>query len=127
MGGYDGRRGWVYRMVVTPEARRLGVARRLVEELEQRMRAAGVAKMSLLVMAGNGTAMDFWAAVGFDPVPEVRYFSKPLIAASTSGAGVPRQAARRPGASPEAACGPGVPQQAMDGSGGPRTQGSVGT
>ena len=86
MGGIDGRRGWVYRMVVAPEARRHGVARRLVEELERRLRAAGVLKMSLLVLDGNMSAMDFWTSVGFDPVPEVHYFSKLVTVDSEAAA-----------------------------------------
>src|SRR5882724_1125971 len=41
IGGWDGWRGNIYRLGVTPEARRHGLARSLVEEAVRVMRAGG--------------------------------------------------------------------------------------
>src|SRR2546427_138393 len=41
IGGWDGWRGHLYRLAVDPECRRRGIARRLVENVEARLRSFG--------------------------------------------------------------------------------------
>lgn len=46
VGGWDGRRAYVYHLAVTPERRREGIANALMDELEERFRAGGRSKSS---------------------------------------------------------------------------------
>jgi ribosomal protein S18 acetylase RimI-like enzyme len=65
MAGYDGHRGWIYYLAVDPEHRRQGLARRLLADVEQRLRDAGCAKINLLIRHDNSDAISFYREVGF--------------------------------------------------------------
>lgn len=63
IGGWDGWRGNIYRLAVTPEARRRGLARRLVNEAERVMRAKSARRLSALVERHEAHAVGFWDAL----------------------------------------------------------------
>lgn len=65
MVGYDGHRGWLYRLAVDEGARRRGVGRRLVREAEQLLTALGCAKVNLQLHEHNDAGARFWASVGY--------------------------------------------------------------
>jgi len=65
MGGWDGHRGWLYQVAVASDARGRGHARRLVEEVEARLRARGCIKLNLQVLASNEIAVGFWRKLGY--------------------------------------------------------------
>ena len=65
MGGWDGRRGWIYHLGVLPAYRRKGVARSLVTELERRMREKGVLKVNGLVYTWNRQSKSFFSKMGY--------------------------------------------------------------
>ena len=65
IGGFDGRRGMIYHLAVAPEYRRLGLAKRLMEEVESRLRQKGCRKAYLLVKKGNDVAKFFYEARGW--------------------------------------------------------------
>jgi len=65
MGGYDGHRGWLYKVAVAPAHRRRGVGRRMVEAVEQRLRARGCPKVNLQVLATNRGVVAFYQQLGF--------------------------------------------------------------
>lgn len=69
MVGEDGHRGWVYYLAVAPDRRRGGTGRALMAAAETWLRARGVAKLQLMVRDGNAPALDFYAALGFEPQP----------------------------------------------------------
>lgn len=71
MGTWDGRRGWILRLAVDPGHRRRGIARRMVEELEDRFRALRCPRINLLVMPDNEAGLRFWQALGYLPTPDV--------------------------------------------------------
>lgn len=77
LGTFDGRRGWILRLAVHPGHRRLGIARRLVGELETRFAALGCPRVNLLVMPDNVEGLEFWRALGYLPFPDV-LCSKPI-------------------------------------------------
>lgn len=64
-GADDGRRGWVYRLAVHPKARKAGLGRRLVNELEAWLRAQGCEKLNLLVERDNPDTIAFWQRLGY--------------------------------------------------------------
>jgi GNAT superfamily N-acetyltransferase len=67
LGGWDGRRGWIYHVAVAPDHRRRGIARQLVERVEGGLRAAGCRKVNVMVQDGNGEGEAFWTAAGYTP------------------------------------------------------------
>ena len=66
LGGYDGRRGMMYHLTVAQVYRRRGFARRLVAELERRLRLKGCLKYYLLVTNDNKEAMRFYESNGWE-------------------------------------------------------------
>lgn len=75
LGGWDGRRGWIYHVATAEPFRRKGIATRLVKRLEQRLRVAGAPKVSAIVRDGNDPGREFWAALGYELAPS-RLFRK---------------------------------------------------
>jgi len=65
LAGWDGRRGWLYHVAVSPERRRRGIAVRLVRMLEERLRVLGCKKVNLIVWEDSADAMRFWASIGY--------------------------------------------------------------
>lgn len=66
MAGYDGHRGWLYRLAVSPERRKKGIAARLVRHAEAALAARGCVKVNLQVRAGNESAVDFYRRLGYE-------------------------------------------------------------
>jgi ribosomal protein S18 acetylase RimI-like enzyme len=66
IGGYDGRRGYLYHLGVLPRYRRHGIGRRLVEEACRRLVALGCPKLNLSVKNDNYAAIRFYEALGFE-------------------------------------------------------------
>ena len=60
IGGWDGWRGNIYRLAVTPEFRRKGIARLLVAEISRELIAKGATRLAALVEHEHQWAMDFW-------------------------------------------------------------------
>ncbi|HLI80881.1 MAG TPA: GNAT family N-acetyltransferase [Candidatus Binataceae bacterium] len=78
IGGWDGWRGNIYRLVVAPEARRDKVAARLVREVSDRLaREKGARRITALVERAHADAAGFWdsmASEGYALDPRiVRY------------------------------------------------------
>lgn len=64
IGGWDGWRGNIYRLLVLPVCRRRGVARALVGEAERRLHGMGAGRVSALVESDHPWATDFWNSLG---------------------------------------------------------------
>jgi len=65
MAGYDGHRGWINYLAVSPRHQGLGVGRRMMEEAEALLRAAGCPKINLQVRCANATVIEFYKRIGF--------------------------------------------------------------
>lgn len=79
IGGFDGRRGIIYHLAVAGPHRHRGVANRLMDEVESRLRAKGCLRCYLLVQAGNEEAENFYAQRGWVWMDSVRPYSKDLV------------------------------------------------
>jgi ribosomal protein S18 acetylase RimI-like enzyme len=66
LGGFDGRRGMMYHLAVEPACRNRGIAARLMEELERRLRAKGCIRYYLLVTTDNEDAIHFYEKRGWE-------------------------------------------------------------
>jgi ribosomal protein S18 acetylase RimI-like enzyme len=65
MGGYDGHRGSVYYLAVSPREQRRGFARILMSELESRLLALGRPKLNLVVRTDNLEALALYEKLGY--------------------------------------------------------------
>ena len=65
MAGYDGHRGWVHLVAVSPESRRRGIGRALMAEAERRLAALGCPKLNLQVRGTNRGVVAFYERLGF--------------------------------------------------------------
>jgi len=71
MAGYDGHRGWVNYLAVTPDARGKGYGRLLMRHIEEALRARGCPKLNIQVRAGNDEAIRFYEKIGYSPEARV--------------------------------------------------------
>jgi len=78
MGGWDGWRGNIYRLVVDSPYRRRGIATMLVTEAERRLRALGASRIYALAAEDEPAAIAFWRRLGYQPNPIVRPYVKDL-------------------------------------------------
>ena len=65
MGGWDGRRAYVYHLAVLPERLREGVGSLLMDELEERLRKRGAMKVKLQILTGNDASRAFFERRGY--------------------------------------------------------------
>lgn len=65
VAGFDGYRGWVYRLAVHPDHRRRGFGRALMREAEARLRAVGCPKLNLQVRSSNAEVVAFYRRLGY--------------------------------------------------------------
>jgi ribosomal protein S18 acetylase RimI-like enzyme len=73
---HDGRKGWVNRLAVAPAFQRMGLARRLVREVERRLESRGIEITSALIESENETSIAFFRAIGYVHGVDIEYFSK---------------------------------------------------
>lgn len=66
MVGFDGHRGWVYYLAVSPEARRGGLGRALMTAAEDWLRARCAPKIQLMVREDNHEAIGFYERLGLE-------------------------------------------------------------
>lgn len=64
LGGFDGRRGLVYHLVVREDHQRQGLGKLLMDTLEKRLKALGCLRYYLLVTPENQEAMYFYEKYG---------------------------------------------------------------
>ena len=81
IGGWDGWRGQMYRLAVDPDYRRLGIAHRLVEAVETRLRELGAERITSLVFRDEAGAPEFWQSVGYTPDPATERYAKDVTTA----------------------------------------------
>lgn len=65
MAGYDGHRGWIYYLAVSPAQRGTGVGRALMAAAEARLRELGCPKINLQIRAENEAVRAFYERLGY--------------------------------------------------------------
>jgi RimJ/RimL family protein N-acetyltransferase len=64
-GGWDGFRGWLYRVAVIPTYRRKGIASAMIGEIERRLVTGGARQINLMMRAGDDQARALYTRLGY--------------------------------------------------------------
>ncbi len=65
MGTYDGRRGWINHLAVSPDRQGEGLGRLMIKELEARFRKTGCQKVNLLIEPTNAAVQTFYQRLDY--------------------------------------------------------------
>lgn len=65
LAGFDGFRGWVHHVAVSPEQQHQGVAQQMLATAEHALVQMGCRKLNLQVRAKNTAAASFYQGLGF--------------------------------------------------------------
>jgi len=65
MAGYEGHRGWINYLAVSPHVQRLGYGRQIVVHVESLLRARDCPKINLQVRSTNTGVIEFYERLGF--------------------------------------------------------------
>ena len=65
MFGYEGHRGWINYLAVSPQHQRRGYAKELMQFGEELLLAVGCPKLNLQVRETNAQALGFYEALGY--------------------------------------------------------------
>ena len=65
MAGYDGHRGWLYAVAVSPQHRRTGAGSQLVILAMQALKKLGCIKVNIQIRATNSEVAAFYKSLGF--------------------------------------------------------------
>jgi ribosomal protein S18 acetylase RimI-like enzyme len=66
MGGYDGHRGWINYLAVSPRHQRKGYGRLIMETVELAIAQKGCPKINLQIRAANTDIASFYQSIGYD-------------------------------------------------------------
>ena len=66
MGGYEGHRGWINYLAVSPAHQNQGYGRHIMEQIEDRIRQTGCPKINLQIRGSNTEIAAFYQAIGYD-------------------------------------------------------------
>ena len=66
MGGYEGHRGWINYLAVSPRHQRKGYGRLIMEVVELAMRQKGCPKINLQIRGSNTEMASFYQAIGYE-------------------------------------------------------------
>jgi len=65
MAGYEGHRGWVNYLAVSPGHRRRGFGRLMMEAAETRLAEAGCPKLNVQIRTSNREVAEFYQSIGY--------------------------------------------------------------
>ena len=77
MGGWDGRRGWIYHLAVKPSRQRQGIAKALIRELEVRLAGKGAKRVNAQIYQSNTASLKF-EGCGYEVRPDLVMIGKAL-------------------------------------------------
>ena len=69
LGTHDGRKGWINRLAVHPDRRRIHIASRLVRMCERGLREQGIQMFAALIEADNAASKAVFQSLGYEISP----------------------------------------------------------
>lgn len=75
---HDGRRGYLYHLAVADKFRRQALGRRLVERCLSRLKAEGIQRCTIFLVADNSHGEAFWRQTGWFERTDLKAFAKDL-------------------------------------------------
>jgi ribosomal protein S18 acetylase RimI-like enzyme len=69
MAGYDGHRGWINYLAVSPKYRHQGIATSMMIHAESLLKAAGCPKINLQIRESNSKVIPFYQSIGYRQEP----------------------------------------------------------
>lgn len=85
LGGFDGRRGYVYHLAVIPEKRRQGLGRLLMDTVCRELEQLGAHKIHLFVLNDNPDAIGFYQRLGWIRRTDIQVMSSDRSFLSATG------------------------------------------
>jgi len=77
IGSYDGRmKGWINRLAIDPEQRRMGIAQRLINAVERNLEKRGATIFCALVETPNKGSLGLFEKLGYTVHRDILYASK---------------------------------------------------
>lgn len=76
LSGHDGRRGYIYHMMVDEDYRNNGIGRNLVMKSLEQLHICGIKKCHLFVFKNNDLGREFWERTGWINRNELLVYSK---------------------------------------------------
>lgn len=71
--GHDGRRAYLYHVVVDPVKRGMGIGRQMVDHVIEILKSQGINKLCLVVFKDNEIGNTFWDHYGFSDRKDLNY------------------------------------------------------
>jgi Acetyltransferases len=85
LGGSDGRRGYLYHLAVHPDYQKQGLGKRLAQASLDALRAQGIEKCHIFVLADNQEGLKFWQNTGWELREDILILSKSLCSGVDQG------------------------------------------
>jgi len=73
---HDGRKGWINRVAILPEYRKLGIASYLIDDAEKRLKKIGIDIVACLIEDWNIQSLKLFDKLGYIRHPDIIYFTK---------------------------------------------------
>ncbi len=77
--GHDGRRGFIYHLVVSPAYRGCGLGKLLVDACLQGLKTAGIRRAIILVAKDNPGGRAFWSRDGWEEISGAVAMAKDVL------------------------------------------------
>ena len=75
LGGFDGRRGYIYHLAVHPDYQGRGYGKMLLSRVSGQLKDLGAPKIHLFAFGDNHTAEDFYLSQGWEKRRDIQVFS----------------------------------------------------
>jgi ribosomal protein S18 acetylase RimI-like enzyme len=79
MAGNNGRRGYIYHLMVKPEHRKNGLEKKLLEKTEKALKKEGIRKIFLVAFKKNKIGNIFWENKGYEIRNDLNYRDKRIV------------------------------------------------
>jgi ribosomal protein S18 acetylase RimI-like enzyme len=76
IANYDGRRGWINRLAILPEYRKLGLASALVTKAEEFLKSKGAKVIAALISRPNTPSRRLFERNGYKNEEDILYYAK---------------------------------------------------